>query len=329
LEYEKLFIKLELFVKKLNILIPVYNDWEPVRMVMSRVVAAMHAQNCGLHFYLINDCSSGKAPAQLANEITKIGSVVTVVNLSRNLGHQRAIAIGLAYIAQNDNSKSDVAIMDGDGEDAPEDVVKLVEASSANHGERIIFAERRKRSEGYVFRIGYLIYKILHYILTGRGIKVGNFSLIPSAQLRKVVTVSELWSHYAAAVVVAKLPVYLVPTQRSTRLAGHPKMNYTALVLHGLAAMSVYAEQIGVRLLFALFSSACLMLTILSALMGIWWGALPSLIWALLIIFSVVILCILVASGYVLQFVFLVLHGKSSQSFIPLRDYIYYIENVE
>lgn len=316
-------------MKKLNILIPVYNDWEPVRMVMSRVIAAMRAQNCGLHFYLINDCSSGKASDQLIKEKTESGSIVTVVNLSRNLGHQRAIAIGLAYIAKNENSKSDVVVMDGDGEDAPEDVVKLVEASSANLGERIIFAERKKRSEGLVFRMGYLIYKTLHFILTGRGINVGNFSLIPSAQLCKVVTVSELWSHYAAAVMVAKLPVFLVPTQRAKRLAGHPKMNYTALVLHGLAAMSVYAEQIGVRLLFALASLICFLLIIVVTLTGIWWGALLGLEGATIIFFSVLILCCLVTLVFVLQFVFLVLNGKSSQGFIPLRDYTHYIESID
>jgi hypothetical protein len=316
-------------VKKLNILIPVYNDWEAVRLVMSRVITAMRAQNCDHHFYLINDCSLQKAPASLAKEVTKHGSMVTVVNLSRNLGHQRAIAIGLAYIAKNENSKSDVVVMDGDGEDAPEDVVKLVEASSANLGERIIFAERKKRSEGLVFRMGYLIYKTLHFILTGRGIKVGNFSLIPGAQLCKVVTVSELWSHYAAAVVVAKLPVYLVPTQRAKRLAGHPKMNYTALVLHGLAAMSVYAEQIGVRLLFALTIFICLVLAILGVLACLWRGEMQGPNWAILFFCTGLVFCSLVAAGYVLQFVFLVLHGKSSQSFIPTRDYTHFVQSVD
>jgi hypothetical protein len=314
---------------KLNILIPVYNDWQAAGLVMANVASNMNAHDFYTHFYLVNDGSSEKANPPPSSAIEGLNAGVSCINLSRNLGHQRAIAVGLAYIAKHDTSQADVVVMDGDGEDSPEDVVKLVDAARFSGGQSIIFAARRKRSEGALFRCGYFLYKILHYILTGKGIKVGNFSLIPSAQLCKVVTVSELWSHYAAAVVVAKLPVYLVPTQRSTRLAGHPKMNYTALVLHGLAAMSVYAEQIGVRLLFALFFLACLMLTILGALMGIWWGAWSGLIWALIIFFSVIILCLMVAAGYVVQFVFLVLNRKSSQNFIPIRDYIYFIESVD
>ena len=86
-------------------------------------------------------------------------------------------------------------------------------------------------------------------LLTGIPVRVGNFSVIPAAQLRRLVVVSELWNHYAAAVFKARTPKATVPTARAPRLAGRSRMNFVDLVTHGLSALSVHSELIGVRLL--------------------------------------------------------------------------------
>ena len=71
-----------------------------------------------------------------------------MLRLRRNLGHQRAIAIGLTYIqAQMTTAYEAVVVMDGDGEDAPEDVPRLLARLEAEGGRSIVFAERTRRSE--------------------------------------------------------------------------------------------------------------------------------------------------------------------------------------
>src|SRR5262249_34330459 len=112
-----------------------------------------------------------------------------------------------------------------------------------------VFAERMKRSESLVFRFFYYLYRHLHFLLTSVRVRVGNFSAIPRQRLESLVAVSELWNHYAAAVFHSRQPYCSIPTQRAHRLSGRSSMNFVSLVAHGLSAISVYREVIGVRLL--------------------------------------------------------------------------------
>ena len=49
-----------------------------------------------------------------------------------------------------------------------------------------------------------------------------------TAKTRRLVVVSELWNHYAAAVLRSRIPYAIIPTDRGTRIAGKPTMNWTA-----------------------------------------------------------------------------------------------------
>ena len=62
---------------------------------------------------------------------------------------------------------------------------------------------------------------------------------------------SELWNHYAAAVLKTRLPYTSVPTIRGRRLQGDSRMGFVSLAVHGLSALSVFSDTLGVRLLVA------------------------------------------------------------------------------
>ena len=115
------------------------------------------------------------------------------------------------------------------------------------------FAERSKRSEGALFRVLYQVYRTLHLLLTGYGIRFGNFSIIPPKLLGALVIDPNLWLHYAATVVSARIPYTTIPTNRGVRLHGKSKLNLTAMVIHGLAAITCYSEIVGLRLIFGTF----------------------------------------------------------------------------
>jgi hypothetical protein len=51
-----------------------------------------------------------------------------------------------------------------------------------------------------------------------------------------------------------------VPTRRGRRYAGESKMNFVALVIHGMSALSVYSDVIFVRLLMAAAGIAAVVL---------------------------------------------------------------------
>ena len=67
----------------------------------------------------------------------------------------------------------------------------------------------------------------------------------------------ELWNNLPAAVMRSRMPYATVPTRRGRRYFGQPRMNMTALVVHGLSAMSVYSDVIFVRVLIAAALVAC------------------------------------------------------------------------
>ena len=73
-------------------------------------------------------------------------AAVDVLPLKRSLGHQRAIAIGLAYFEAY-VACSHVLVMDCDGEDRPDDIPALIECGKANP-QSLVFAVRAKRSVG-------------------------------------------------------------------------------------------------------------------------------------------------------------------------------------
>jgi glycosyltransferase involved in cell wall biosynthesis len=308
------------------IVIPIYNDWKAVTLLLERLDGVLAAAGIRAGALLVDDGSTEDPPAQLFAPHGALG-LVEILRLRRNLGHQRAIATGLCYAHDHLQARA-VVVMDGDGEDSPEDVPRLLQRLDENGGRRVVFAERTRRSESLSFRVFYGAYRLLHFLLTGIPVRVGNFSAVPFALVRRLVVVSDLWNHYAAAVFKARVPREAVATVRGTRLSGQSRMNFVALLAHGLGALSVHAELIGVRLLAATCVLVALVVAVLAGVVALRLGtslAIPgwaSTIGSLLLVFLVQ------AVGFAAFFAFLVLHGRAQPGFIPIRDYVYFIDEV-
>ncbi len=201
------------------ILLPLYDDWQSLRMLLGHLDQELLRHGILAQVLVVNDGS--EQPLRAGPIWGPFDSLVTVqvLRLHRNLGHQRAIAIGLAHVEQHIECPC-VVVMDSDGEDSPADVPRLLARYDAEGRSKIVFAERTKRSESFVFMAFYLLYRWLHLLLTGVPVKVGNFSVIPRSRLESLVIVSELWNHYAAAVFKSRQPHCTVPTRRAKRLSG-------------------------------------------------------------------------------------------------------------
>jgi hypothetical protein len=218
--------------------------------------------------------------------------------------------------------------MDADGEDPPEDIPKLMDRFDQWQGSRAIFAKRKRRTEGFLFSFFYSFYKLIHLLLTGRKISVGNYSIISRNVLDQLVGVSEMWNHYAASVLKARIPFDSVPIDRSYRIAGRSKMNFTSLTIHGLSAIAVYADSIGVRLLLAIFFCIMFLLGCLGAVIAVKLAtdlAIPG--WAT-VSFGILSLLLSQAITIVLMFVIITLHGRAGASFLPIRDYEHFVLGV-
>ncbi|MEZ4905562.1 MAG: glycosyltransferase [Spirosomataceae bacterium] len=305
------------------ILIPQYNDWEALNLLIERINKDVAADIlAATSLVIVDDCSS--------HDFEKIapfdGISVKIVRLYRNLGHQRAIAIGLSYLAKEVRCEK-VIVMDADGEDAPQDINALILASEKSP-DRIIFAQRTKRQESSTFKFFYGIYKFIFKQLTGKVITFGNFSIIPQRRLQNIVRVSEIWNNYPGGVIKSRLPYDFIPTERGKRLAGKSKMNFVSLVLHGLSTISVLIDVAAVRILiFSVLMSAAALLIIFVVLFLKWINnASPG--WASTL--SSALLIVVLQSFLISLFlVFMVLQYRTQQQFVPVQQYHDFIEKVD
>jgi len=312
--------------------IPLFNDWSSAAVLLTRLdesVSALRAAAKGANVCVpfVDDASSEREDRAQFTRPVSIDRV-SILRLKRNLSHQRAIAVGLAHLQEQGQSDL-VVVMDGDGEDRPSDVPAMLQRCIQSDCSLIVFAARAKRSESGAFLLGYACYRAAHRILVGRAIRVGNFSVIPRAYLDRLTSVSELWNHYAAAVLASGIPNCQIPIDRGKRIAGSSKMNLVSLVVHGLSAISVHGELVSVRVLFLLGLLCGLLFVGLVLVVCIRVGtdlAIPG--WATSA-FGFLVLALLQLLMTSVVMAILVLRGRSGLGFIPSRDYVHFVQAEE
>lgn len=239
----------------LIVVTPVYDDVQ-ASAVLFKELAAQFGKDL---FVVAVDDGSVRQPLPISN-LTDAGVDGVVLKLRRNVGHQRAISIGLGFVAEHMQLDQRIVIMDSDGEDLPASIHALLKALEPETID-IVVAQRKSRVETLRFKIFYIIYICLFGALTGRSIGFGNFMALNSQAVRRLVVMQELPIHVAAAVLASGLRIKMLPLHRGPRYAGQSKMNFVGLVLHGFKALMVFAEDVLVRV-----GIACTGIAILSFL---------------------------------------------------------------
>jgi polyisoprenyl-phosphate glycosyltransferase len=312
---------------RLAVVTPVYRDWESASLLCQALdEQCAHIPGVEMQVLLVDDGSPEEEGEQWEPPAPRWIRSIDVMLLRRNLGHQRAIATGLCHIQERVPCDA-VLIMDADGEDRPEDAVRLVKRALEEPGQ-ILFARRRKRLEGLVFRAGYSFYRFLHRILTGVPVSVGNFSVVPRPFLNRLVCMPELWNHYAGAVFKSQLPFDSVPIDRGQRYRGRSRMNLVSLVNHGLAGIATFQDVVATRILIAAVAGVLLTLAALAAVIGtrFFTGlAIPG--WAT---YAAGLLLVLLLQLVALSFslVFTLTANRANFPFLPSRDYRFFVEAV-
>ena len=223
-------------MKKFIILIPVYNDWKSAFKLLENIDEQIKDWDTEVSVLIINDASTEERPK------TELGlkniKSLRVINMKQNKGHARCNAAGLKYIAEKDDFDY-VIVMDGDGEDRPEELNFLF-SKSKEYPDKVVTANRIKRSEGILFKLLYEIHKILTYIFTGHLIKFGNYSCLPKESVAKLIKQPSFWSSFSGS--LAKTISYRVsvPSIRGERYFGPSKMNLFNLLLHSFSIIAVF-----------------------------------------------------------------------------------------
>ncbi len=311
--------------RTLLIVIPAFNDWQALEKLLALIDEISLPQDISLKVVIVDDYSTEVIPPSFLEAKFNQIKQVNVLRLQRNLGHQRAITIGLCYVYHNFDCNF-IVVMDGDGEDNPFEIENLFNLSEQTGNDKIIFAKRSKRSETKIFKAFYFLYQKLYLLLIGKEIRVGNFSLIPHSLLKNVVVISEIWNHYSSGLRRSRIPYLEVNVPRAKRLDGQPKMNLVSLITHGLSSIAVYGDVVGTRiLLFIAFLLGLLFLIFCIVFIVKMFTnfAIPG--WATYVTGLLLISGLqLILIGMV--FSLTILAARNNNNFIPVRDYTYYVD---
>ena len=247
-------------MKELTFLIPVYNDWKNLQILLEKIDLQVQELNYQFDVIILNDFSSINHNINVKN-FKKIKHL-KIINFNKNLGSQRAIAIGLKYIYEiNKNSDEKIIIvMDSDGQDDPGILDKIIKIYE-NSPNKVITINRSQRSEPLWFKILYEIHYHVLIIFSGRKIRYGNYILLINSfllsqsadslfqlgsldKLKKILSNGDLWAAYSAAISKSYKLTHKFFHKRNPRYSGSAKMNLYKLFIHSLRIFSVFKYQV-------------------------------------------------------------------------------------
>ena len=230
-------------MKKIIILIPLFNDWKSVSRLLKEIDLNVNSWNSEISILIVNDASTEKR-SELEFNFKKI-KLVKILNMKKNTVHQRCIAAGLKYICKNEDFDR-VIVMDADGEDRPEELNDFFKKAEENP-KMTITGNRFKRSESIIFKVLYEVHKLLTLIFTGKLIKFGNFSCLPKTHVEQLIQKPYLWNSYSSSVVKTINDRTFIASIRGSRYVLPSKMNFSALIFHSLSIISVFRNLVIIR----------------------------------------------------------------------------------
>jgi hypothetical protein len=308
----------------INVVVPVFNEAGAVRLLAKAVANMARANRLRVHLVLVDDGSTrdGVSVAGLASE----GLSGEVIRLWRNAGHQRAIAIGLAHLLHR-KDPAPAIVMDGDGEDRPEDIVGLLQQlGDAPAG--VVVAERGRRRESALFRAGYWFYRLLFRALTGRTIRFGNFCALGPEAVGRLAHMEETWLHLPAALLRSGLEIRKRSLDRGKRYLGASKMNLVALTIHGLSAIAVFSEPVLTRII-----AICLAVIVAAAsatvvAVSLKLAGLASPGW-LTTVAGILVVAFVQAVGLCLVCLILLLNGRRTATSVPYNTAASFVQRID
>ena len=109
-------------MKTYKILIPVFNDWERLFILLRNIHNLKINNLAHIKILIVDDCSTEIFEKKI--EFNLFADIEIIKNL-KNIGHGKSIANGINYLSQK-NDFDYLIVMDGDGEDRPEEVKELI-----------------------------------------------------------------------------------------------------------------------------------------------------------------------------------------------------------
>ncbi|HEU4417138.1 MAG TPA: glycosyltransferase family 2 protein [Candidatus Angelobacter sp.] len=215
----------------LSVVVPIYNEEENIRAFHQAVSAVMDETQESWEIVFVND-GSRDTSLSLLLEIQKHDPHVTVVEFSRNFGHQPALTAGL-QTARGDA----IMLMDGDFQDPPEVLPRMVKAW--REGAKVVIAERSSRAErGLRGKLFPLFYKVMGLISDFPiPLNAGIFGLLDRQAADAIINLQETNRYLPGLRAWVGFPTAFVYYERADRAAGEPKQTLVKLFKYAMDAI--------------------------------------------------------------------------------------------
>jgi len=276
----------------ISIVVPIFNEQELVRLFHAAVTDAMNDVGETWEVVYVND-GSRDSSLDLLRELQLEDTHVVVVDLSRNWGHMGAISAGL-QTARGDA----VVLMDGDFQDPPEVLPKLVAAWRG--GAQVVTAVRRSRQERrkVLAKLFPLFYRVLGALSDFPiPLNAGIFGLLDRQAVDSINSLREgnrylpglrAWVGYNTAVVLY---------DRQDRAGGEGKLTFLSRIKYAMDAITSFSYK-PLRLSFVLagFSMSLAVILAVSSIFsnGLGYGITA----AIFLMGTLVLLCLGVLGEY-------------------------------
>lgn len=209
---------------EISILVPLYNEEKVFNSLILRLKNVLDETSFVCSVYLINDGSYDKT-YNLINEICAIDNRFIGIHLSKNFGHQHAVAAGLSIC---DGTKG-AMIIDGDLQDPPELVYRFYE--KMQEGFDVVYGVRKKRKEVFYKKI---LYKLFYLFLTSIAevklpLDSGDYSLISKRVKDAIINMPEESRYLRGMRAWIGFKQYAFEYERQKREAGESKYSFKML----------------------------------------------------------------------------------------------------
>ncbi len=215
----------------LSVVIPIFNEEEVLDGLHASVSAVLDDVGEPWEIVYVDDGSSDSSLEKILG-YQSTDPRVTVVELSRNWGHQPALTAGM-QVARGDA----VVLMDGDFQDPPEVIAKFVKTWRA--GAQVVVAQRRTRKESGFRRIAYpLFYRFMGFLSDFPiPLNAGIFGLLDRQVADSINALSESNRYLPGLRAWVGYKTEVVFYDRHDRAAGRPKQTFFRLLKYALDAI--------------------------------------------------------------------------------------------
>ena len=221
---------------RLSVAVPVHNEEQVLPELLQRLTAVLDALGGGPHEMVFVDDGSKDGSLAILEAASGHDGRIVVVSLSRNFGHQAALSAALDQVTGDAT-----LIMDGDLQDRPEEIPRLV--AKLQEGFDVVYAQRVRRKEGTLLRTAYfLFYRLITSLSELRlPLDAGDFSIMSRRVVAEIRSAPEHNRYLRGLRTWVGFRQVGLEVERAERFAGKSKYSLGALIRLGFDGIFAFS----------------------------------------------------------------------------------------